>query len=273
MSIQRGRAQFMAASPRDALTGFQEHGLVAIASEMIGRDRQTVVHSLVVVESESCHDEIYITDFEEETACFPSFGSESGWETPIGIMIAQGVLSAADGEAPTRAAQSVSDFFGGVCAPHNAVPQSENLCEACGGDCSLDGEFAGPLGAIECMKQTSNSIAITDTSILLEDGATEGLMLLCPYRRECRDISSYPTCNFGSTPTDMILVDGDANFSFVAELQSNLIEASSARRYRSILGNTRDAGQLVALFGKTDLSLSDYSRTEEILSTFEEDAP
>lgn len=266
----------MAATPREALIGHEDYHLSAIAAEAVGPARETVVYSLVTVEAASCRESIFFTDFQGRKACFPGFHTEAGWETPVSVMIEQGLLPpVSQVQEPTHAAQIINNFFGEVCAPHDpkSDPASETFCAACSDDCALSGADAGPLGSVACMRRTDHSLAITDTSILMNEDALDGLRLLCPYKRECRDIESYPTCNFGATPTDMILVDGNADRTYVTELQSTLIQASSVGGYQSILGNTRDAGQLVSLIGSTGLYLIRYSRTAQTLYDFELDAP
>ena len=272
-SVQKGTSQFMSASPREAVEGFESYDLAMIAAEAIGEQKETVVYSVAVVESEICTDKIYITDFEGESACFPSYGSDSGWETPVGVMVRQGFFALVDEdtEEPSKAVQSANNFFGNICAPHDlaAADATETLCEACEDTCGLDSDFYGPSGAIECLRQNEGGVALTDNTVLEDEDLTDGLQLICPYKRECHELDSFRDCNFGMTPTDVILAQGEADTGYIARLRSALTEASGEKNYKSVLKNTRDAGELVAIVGSTDLLLQRYMDTRRILDNFE----
>ena len=272
-SVQKGTSQFMSASPREAVEGFESYNLAMVAAEAIGKQKETVVYSVAVVESETCAEKIYITDFEGKSACFPFYGSDSGWETPVSVMVKQGFFSTVeeDTEEPSKAVESANSFFGKICAPHDqsAADATETLCEACEDECGLDDDYYGPAGAIECLKQNEGGIALTDSTVLEDEELTDGLQLICSHKRECQELNSFKTCNFGLTPTDVILTQGEADSGYIARLRSVLIEASGEKSYTSILKNTRETGELVAIVGSTDLLLERYLDTRQVLDDFE----
>jgi len=271
-SLKSGTSQFMAASPREVLESSEVQGTRAIAAEAVGDDEDTVVYSLIVINEEDCTDKIYISDLRDKRICFPGYGDDAGWNTPIALMIAQGILSKPESsEESSNAVQSVVDLFSEVCAPHDSESEgaSENLCTACEDDCEMDGKYSGPIGAVQCLRDGQDSLAVTDSTLLMDTSASEGLKLLCPYKRNCYDLDKYRSCNFGDTPTDMIIVSEDLEPTLLVDLQNALAGASKMDGYVSILDTTRGSGQLVALIDSTTLVFSDYQFTQETLLNFE----
>lgn len=271
LSLEKGISQFMAANPGTAKHAYDEHRIVAIAGEAIGPSKQTTVYSLAVVNEQSCQEKIYMTDLKGEDACFPYLEDTSGWRTPVSVMISEGILEEPEKVTEEdRVSQSVSDFFGKICAPQDTQSGnvSKTFCEACQDKCDIQQEFSGVIGSVECMKQKENAVAFTDDTLLLKQNETEDLQLLCPFKQGCYNLTSYATCNFGGTPTDMILVHRDSSSAYVSNLRSILIEASQTEGYKSLLPTTRDEGKLVSIFGDTDLHLIRYYDTISTLDRF-----
>eukprot|EP00210_Caulerpa_lentillifera_P006825 g6524.t1 len=271
-ALDEGEAHFAAGNVGEIYRGSQSYDLKPIAAEAIGPTKETAVYSVVLVKSEDCDNErLYLSDYAGATACFTELNSDSGWIVPISTMANQGILGIVPKTTQSsNVVQSILRYFSSVCIPHNLTSESasDDLCSACPDDCSLTGDYTGVEGALECMQDQENAVAITDSTVFI-DSSMEGVNLICPYRTGCSETSQFLNCNFGETPTDAIVVSQNADSTFVSLLRSILIEASSMRNYTSILGTTRDSGELVSLGGTISSFLEDFRDATETMSKIE----
>lgn len=174
--IQDGSADLTALGASGILPAHEQYGLLPILAELYGdSNTPTEYYSVAVVNKEFCDgNSISPASLQGKNMCSTGYRKTAGWVAPIGFLAESGIIGIESGDTSVRSdAQSVSSFFGNVCAPRttedgpgidgSAYPP---LCTGCQEDCSTNDKYYSYDGAFRCLMEGSGDVAFTKHDIV-----------------------------------------------------------------------------------------------------------
>ncbi|KAG9509900.1 hypothetical protein GZH46_01567, partial [Fragariocoptes setiger] len=231
------------------------YNLEAFAMEQVRGDTQSY-QAVVLVSTKSNIKSI--ADLRGKRSCHGALNSTSGWDVPIGLLLATLTMTPdCRGELYTA-----SRFFESSCAPER---QHANLCSACHdpSTCSSDDEFYGDQGALKCLFSGRGDVAFTTLHAIERFlGPKRDPRLLEKYEYLCLDgtqqsLSTRVPCQWAVKPTNAFVTSpGRARHvkeQYLHVLQHLFFRYSLSKpawwRMRSFISDQNDVTQIVPVPG------------------------
>eukprot|EP00199_Chlamydomonas_sp_CCMP681_P000837 CAMPEP_0119115828 /NCGR_PEP_ID=MMETSP1180-20130426/51954_1 /TAXON_ID=3052 ORGANISM="Chlamydomonas cf sp, Strain CCMP681" /NCGR_SAMPLE_ID=MMETSP1180 /ASSEMBLY_ACC=CAM_ASM_000741 /LENGTH=506 /DNA_ID=CAMNT_0007104925 /DNA_START=41 /DNA_END=1558 /DNA_ORIENTATION=- len=243
-----------------------DNNLVAIVSESYsssntGSAAAPNYYSVAVVKTATCAALATngLASLKGLSSCHTGYRKTAGWALPVGFMISAGIMPVVDTDSRVRTdAQSVSSFFGNVCAPRTTADgptvggsRYDPLCVGCqqgGGDCTDTSMTAEPYGdyagAFRCMMEDMSAagkvafIKHTTASEYSRDGSKpqswstldqSAFRLVCPGTTSCVTVDKWATCNIAQAAAQAFLsTPAFATSTAGAALTAALVNSNAA---------------------------------------------
>ncbi|XP_069831738.1 serotransferrin-A-like [Dendropsophus ebraccatus] len=183
------------------------YNLKPILAENYGteKDPDTCYYAVALVKKSS---NFMLKDLEGKKSCHTGRGRTAGWNVPVGVLRAKGLLKW-DGPEESSIEKAVAKFFSGSCAPG---AKEEKLCKLCAGQkdkkCkqSEDEPYWGYDGAFRCLKAESGDIAFVKQTTAVNGGKDYELLCLDNTRKP---VSEYENCYLGRVPAHAVVTVQD----------------------------------------------------------------
>lgn len=230
------------------------------------------------------------------SVCSTGFGDTSGWISPMGTLISQGLIAR---ETCSRSSE-VSRFFRSMCVPgagdfrYNVnVSGADVLCRLCSGDgkgghiCEKSALelYSGETGAFRCLAERKGDVAFVGHSTALrytdrhnfnanEYWATslrsDDFRLLCASGGQA-SINEYEKCHMAQIPSRFIVTRNNINYenyTHIVSFLSSLSEVFTGKARYSFKLFGHYEGESNLLFGDTTNSIvaleEDADYTQEL---------
>jgi melanoma-associated antigen p97 len=176
VKIRDGSADLTTLGASGLLPAYEDYDLFPLLAEVYGESKSpTEYYSVAVVNQEFCGTNIpTLQSLKGANMCSTGYRKTAGWIAPIGMMIESGVMEIVSDDPTVKSdAQSVSNFFGNVCAPRTTAdgPRTDGtlfspLCSGCQDDCSIDDKYYSYDGSFRCLMEGNGDVAFTKDDIV-----------------------------------------------------------------------------------------------------------
>uniref|UniRef100_T1KT44 Transferrin-like domain-containing protein n=1 Tax=Tetranychus urticae TaxID=32264 RepID=T1KT44_TETUR len=292
-SVASGNSDIISLEAGDFYKAARYRGLKPIARE---RKNGTNIASYAVAVVRVPSEINSLQDLANASACSTGFGDISGWISPIGSLISQGLIPR---ETCSRSSE-VSRFFRSMCVPgagdyrYNVnVSGADVLCRLCSGDgkgghicekSSLE-LYNGETGAFRCLGERKGDVAFVSHSTPLrftdrhtfnsnEYWATslrsDDFRLLCSSGGQA-PIKDYEKCHIAQVPSRFIVTRNNINYenyTHIVSFLSSLSEVFTGKARYSFKLFGHYEGESNLLFGDSTDSIvaldEDADYTQEL---------
>jgi len=217
-------------------------------------------NATVLMKASECDSTTTMASLKGKNACSTGYGKTAGWQTPIGLMLDNGVMPIVNDDCTANNdAESAAAFFGGMCAPGapEAAPANkavaDKLCSACeqGGDgfCEKGADkYSDYDGALRCLaegagdvafiKHTTLGDAATSSAWFIDAGhSVDEFRYLCPMGG-CvteEELKERPQCAWAVVPAHAVIVNPSlVGNDVVEDVQGAFAAAALDERFKKL---------------------------------------